>query len=37
MTVPARLSIVSLGVADLGRSIAFYEARGWEKAASSNP
>jgi catechol 2,3-dioxygenase-like lactoylglutathione lyase family enzyme len=37
MTVPARMSIVSLGVADLGRAIAFYEALGWEKAASSNP
>jgi len=33
--VPARLSIVTLGVADLGRSIAFYEALGWERAASS--
>ena len=35
MTVPARISIVTLGVADLERSIAFYEALGWERAASS--
>jgi catechol 2,3-dioxygenase-like lactoylglutathione lyase family enzyme len=33
--VPARLSIVTLGVADLARSIAFYETLGWERAASS--
>lgn len=37
MTVPARLSIVTLGVADLARSIAFYEALGWERRASSVP
>jgi uncharacterized protein len=35
MTVPARLSIVTLGVADLARSIAFYEALGWERRSSS--
>ena len=35
--VPARLSIVTLGVEDLGRSIAFYEALGWERRASSVP
>lgn len=29
MTLPARLSIVTLGVADLDRSIAFYEALCW--------
>jgi uncharacterized protein len=34
---PARLSIVTLGVADLGRSIAFYEALGWERRTSSVP
>jgi predicted lactoylglutathione lyase len=33
--VPARLSIVTLGVADIGRSRAFYEALGWEAASSS--
>ena len=36
MTVPARLGIVTLGVADLARSVAFYEALGWERASSSS-
>ncbi|MCU1526235.1 MAG: glyoxalase [Microbacteriaceae bacterium] len=36
MTIPARLSIVTLGVADLGRSVAFYEAIGWTRSAASN-
>jgi catechol 2,3-dioxygenase-like lactoylglutathione lyase family enzyme len=36
VTIPARLGIVTLGVADLARSIAFYEALGWERCASSN-
>jgi len=36
VTVPARLGIVTLGVADLARSIAFYEALGWERCASSS-
>jgi catechol 2,3-dioxygenase-like lactoylglutathione lyase family enzyme len=35
MTVPARLSIVTLGVADLARSVAFYEAIGWERRSAS--
>lgn len=35
MTIPARLSIVTLAVDDLARSIAFYEAIGWERRASS--
>jgi catechol 2,3-dioxygenase-like lactoylglutathione lyase family enzyme len=35
MAVPARISIVTLGVADLGRSIAFYEAIGWRRSAVS--
>jgi catechol 2,3-dioxygenase-like lactoylglutathione lyase family enzyme len=35
MTVPARLSIVTLGVADLDRSIAFYEGLGWTRRPSS--
>ena len=35
MTVPARVSIVTLGVTDVARSIAFYEALGWERCASS--
>ena len=33
--LPARLSIVTLGVEDLARSIAFYEALGWERRSSS--
>ena len=33
--VPARLSIVTLGVGDLARSVAFYESLGWERASSS--
>jgi catechol 2,3-dioxygenase-like lactoylglutathione lyase family enzyme len=36
MTVPARLSIVTLGVSDLERSIEFYEGLGWPRAESSN-
>ena len=35
MTIPARISIVTLGVADLQRSVAFYSALGWERCASS--
>jgi catechol 2,3-dioxygenase-like lactoylglutathione lyase family enzyme len=35
MTVPARLSIVTLGVADVARSVAFYETLGWQRCASS--
>jgi uncharacterized glyoxalase superfamily protein PhnB len=35
MNVPARISIVTLGVSDLGRSAAFYAALGWERCASS--
>ncbi len=34
MSVPARLSIVTLGVDDLERSKTFYEALGWEVAGS---
>jgi catechol 2,3-dioxygenase-like lactoylglutathione lyase family enzyme len=30
MTIPARISIVTLGVADLKRSEAFYGGLGWE-------
>jgi len=37
VTVPARLGIVTLGVSDLARSIAFYEALGWELASLSQP
>ena len=35
MTVPARLSIVTLGVADVARAEAFYQQLGWERCASS--
>jgi catechol 2,3-dioxygenase-like lactoylglutathione lyase family enzyme len=37
VAVPARLSIVTLGVADLERSKSFYRGLGWELTASSNP
>ena len=35
MSVPARISIVTIGVADVARSAAFYEHLGWERCASS--
>jgi catechol 2,3-dioxygenase-like lactoylglutathione lyase family enzyme len=35
MPIPARMSIVTLGVEDLARSKAFYEALGWQLASSS--
>ncbi|HET7030788.1 MAG TPA: VOC family protein [Candidatus Limnocylindrales bacterium] len=35
MAVPARISIVTLGVQDVARSARFYEALGWHKSASS--
>ena len=34
MSVPARISIVTLGVDNLARSKAFYEALGWEVAGT---
>ncbi|WP_345699431.1 VOC family protein [Kitasatospora terrestris] len=34
---PARISIVTLGVADLARSSAFYEALGWQRSSASSP
>jgi len=37
MTVPNRISIVTLGVGDLARSTAFYESLGWTKSAASMP
>jgi hypothetical protein len=36
MTIPARLSIVALGVADITRSVASYEQLGWERRASED-
>ena len=35
MSVPARINIVTLGVDDLARSRAFYEALGWDVAGSA--
>ena len=35
MSVPPRLSIVTLAVTDVARSTAFYEALGWVPAAAS--
>jgi len=36
MTVPARVSIVTLGVSDLARSTKFYQALGWKLTAVSS-
>ena len=33
--IPARLGLVTLGVADLDRSIAFYRSLGWKDCSSS--
>jgi predicted lactoylglutathione lyase len=33
MAVPARISIITLGVADLARATAFYESLGWRNTA----
>ena len=35
MAVPARISIVTIGVEDVARSVRFYEALGWERCSSS--
>jgi hypothetical protein len=32
-----RLSVLTLGVADLGRARSFYEALGWTTRAEANP
>jgi uncharacterized protein len=37
VTVPARISIVTIGVQDVDRSVRFYEALGWTKRNSSIP
>lgn len=37
MTVPARTSLVTLGVADVERAAAFYERLGWARSAASVP
>ncbi|MCD0480985.1 VOC family protein [Streptacidiphilus sp. ASG 303] len=36
MTVPARISIVTLGVSDLEASARFYEALGWQRSGASS-
>jgi catechol 2,3-dioxygenase-like lactoylglutathione lyase family enzyme len=33
--IPARISLITLGVADVGRSTAFYEALDWRRSSSS--
>lgn len=35
MPIPARISIVTIGVQDVARSARFYEAIGWERCRSS--
>jgi hypothetical protein len=35
MSIPARISIITFGVADVARSVRFYEAIGWQRCASS--
>ena len=37
MPVPARLSLTTLGVADVPRATAFYEALGWRLSSASMP
>jgi predicted lactoylglutathione lyase len=37
VTVPARVSLLTLGVADVARSTAFYEALGWRRSSASTP
>jgi len=35
MTVPAHVSLITLGVTDLARSVAFYDALGWQRSSAS--
>ncbi len=35
MSVPQRLTMVTLGVADVARSTAFYESLGWRRSSAS--
>jgi uncharacterized protein len=37
MTVPSRISLATLGVADVGRSTGFYRALGWRLSPASVP
>ncbi len=36
MTVPQRLSMISLGVRELSASVRFYESLGWQRSSASN-
>ena len=36
MTLPSRINLVTLGVADIAASTAFYEKLGWRKSSASN-
>ena len=36
MTVPAHLSVVTLGVADVAASTSFYESLGWQRLSGSD-
>ena len=36
MTVPQRLTLVTLGVADVARSTQFYESLGWRRTSGSD-
>lgn len=37
MSVPQRVSLVTLGVADVARATAFYRSLGWRESDASNP
>ncbi len=37
VSAPAHLSLITLGVADVARSTAFYESLGWQRAEASEP
>ena len=37
MTVPAKVTLVTLGVSDIGRATAFYQALGWPLSSASVP
>jgi predicted lactoylglutathione lyase len=37
VTVPARVSLITLGVADVAKATAFYEALGWSLSSASVP
>ena len=35
MAIPARTTLITLGVADVERSATFYEALGWQRSSAS--